>query len=190
MGSSGDGSLASSDGTGKQSLCSTALLCWHAATGLYKFSHPCGNVCQRLPVSNLQLQLYCSPLTQQMCQGMLSLQPAFTGCVAACFPPAGKGEVFHKGVAISMWQNSGDDDSNWTNFIKSNFPFKALPFGFKRFSGTHSVLQNCPDTWNRCEQQQLLSCKLSCKQLDMPALLSTRYSTATRRAVHSFGRSV
>jgi hypothetical protein len=62
---------------------------------------------------------------------------------------AGKGEVFHKGVAISMWQNSGDDDSNWTNFIKSNFPFKALPFGFNRFSGKHSVLQTCPDTWNR-----------------------------------------
>jgi hypothetical protein len=74
--------------------------------------------------------------------------------------PAGKGEVFHKGVAISMWQNSGDDDSNWTNFIKSKFPFKALPFGFNRFSGKHSVLKTCPDTWNRCAQQQLLSCKL------------------------------
>lgn len=60
-----------------------------------------------------------------------------------------KMEVFHKGVAISMWQNSGDDDSNWTNFIKSNFPFAALPIGFNRFSGKYSVLQTCPDTWNR-----------------------------------------
>lgn len=60
-----------------------------------------------------------------------------------------KDQVFHKGVAISMWQNSGDDDSNWTNFIKSNFPFAALPFGFNRFSGKHSVLQTSPDTWNR-----------------------------------------
>lgn len=49
-----------------------------------------------------------------------------------------------------MWQNSGDDDSNWTNFIKAKFPFKALPFGFNRFSGKYSVLENCPDTWNRC----------------------------------------
>lgn len=61
----------------------------------------------------------------------------------------GKEDVFHKGVAISMWQNSGDDDSNWTNFIKSSFPFAALPIGFNRFSGKYSVLQNCPDTWNR-----------------------------------------
>lgn len=61
-----------------------------------------------------------------------------------------KMNVFHKGVAISMWQNSGDDDSNWTNFIKSNFPFAALPIGFNRFSGKYSVLQSCPDTWNRC----------------------------------------
>jgi hypothetical protein len=60
-----------------------------------------------------------------------------------------KENVFHKGVAISMWQNSGDADSNWTNFIKSNFPFAALPIGFNRFSGKYSVLQNCPDTWNR-----------------------------------------
>jgi hypothetical protein len=60
-----------------------------------------------------------------------------------------KGNVFHKGVAISMWQNSGDEDSNWTNFIKSNFPFKALPFGFHRYSGKYSVMENCPDTWNR-----------------------------------------
>lgn len=60
-----------------------------------------------------------------------------------------KENVFHKGVAISMWQNSGDDDSNWTNFIKSNFPFAKLPIGFNRFSGKYSVLQNCPDTWNR-----------------------------------------
>lgn len=60
-----------------------------------------------------------------------------------------KTDVFHKGVAISMWQNSGDADSNWTNFIKSNFPFAALPIGFNRFSGKYSVLQTCPDTWNR-----------------------------------------
>eukprot|EP00882_Tetradesmus_deserticola_P029332 GHRQ01032847.1.p3 GENE.GHRQ01032847.1~~GHRQ01032847.1.p3 ORF type:complete len:213 (+),score=72.06 GHRQ01032847.1:292-930(+) len=76
-----------------------------------------------------------------------------------------KGQVFHKGVAISMWQNSGDDDSNWTNFIKSNFPFKALPFGFNRFSGKHSVLQSCPDTWNRYEEDVELAVKAGCNAL-------------------------
>ncbi len=64
-------------------------------------------------------------------------------------PSAFKDEFFRKGVAISMWQNSGDEDSNWTHFIKSFLPFKWLPFGIKRYSGKYSVLQTCPDTWNR-----------------------------------------
>jgi hypothetical protein len=70
---------------------------------------------------------------------------------AAAAAAAAKDKLFHKGVAISMWQNSGDDDSNWTNFIKSKFPFAALPVGTARYSGKYSVLQACPDTWNRCE---------------------------------------
>lgn len=65
-----------------------------------------------------------------------------------------KDDVFHKGVAISMWQNSGDEDSNWTNYIKSKFPFKCLPFGLKRYSGKYSVQETCPDTWNRLVNQQ------------------------------------
>jgi hypothetical protein len=60
-----------------------------------------------------------------------------------------KADLWHKGVAISMWQNSGDEDSNWTAFIKSKFPFSALPFGFNRYSGKYSVRQTCPDTWHR-----------------------------------------
>jgi hypothetical protein len=56
---------------------------------------------------------------------------------------------WHKGVAISMWQNSGDADSNWSSFIRSKFPFAALPFGFNRYSGKYSVDESCPDTWNR-----------------------------------------
>lgn len=103
--------------------------------------------------------MLCYPQKQQLCQGVLAFLSTHLSPpnLRTCFlVPAGKGEVFHKGVAISMWQNSGDDDSNWTNFIKSNFPFKALPFGFKRFSGKHSVLQTCPDTWNRCAAQQRL----------------------------------
>lgn len=62
---------------------------------------------------------------------------------------AAKGDVWHKGVAISMWQNSGDEHSNWTAFIRSKLPFKWLPFGFKRFSGRWHVNERSPDTWNR-----------------------------------------
>jgi hypothetical protein len=60
-----------------------------------------------------------------------------------------KYNVFHKGVAISMWQNSGDQDSNWSNFIRSKFPFAKLPVGLNRYSGRYSVLETCPDTWDR-----------------------------------------
>jgi hypothetical protein len=60
-----------------------------------------------------------------------------------------KGGVWHKGVAISMWQNSGDEDSNWTEFINSRFPFKWLPFGMNRYSGRWNVNERSPDTWNR-----------------------------------------
>eukprot|EP00879_Flechtneria_rotunda_P018261 GHRR01019158.1.p1 GENE.GHRR01019158.1~~GHRR01019158.1.p1 ORF type:complete len:399 (+),score=104.76 GHRR01019158.1:203-1399(+) len=73
-----------------------------------------------------------------------------------------KGEVFHKGVAISMWQNSGDDDSNWTNFIRSKYPFKSLPFGVKRYSGKYNLEQSCPDTWNRYEEDIALAKKAGC----------------------------
>jgi hypothetical protein len=62
---------------------------------------------------------------------------------------AAKEQVWHKGVAISMWQNSGDDESNWTTFINSKWPFKCLPFGLNRYSGRYNVNESCPDTWNR-----------------------------------------
>ena len=61
-----------------------------------------------------------------------------------------KGDLWHKGVAISMWQNSGDEASNWTTFINSRLPFRWLPFGFKRYSGRWNVNERSPDTWNRC----------------------------------------
>ena len=61
-----------------------------------------------------------------------------------------KEQVWHRGVAISMWQNSGDEASNWTAFINSKFPFKSLPFGLNRYSGNWNVNERCPDTWDRC----------------------------------------
>jgi hypothetical protein len=48
-----------------------------------------------------------------------------------------------------MWQNSGDQDSNWSNFIRSSFPFAKLPVGLNRYSGRYSVHETSPDTWNR-----------------------------------------
>lgn len=60
-----------------------------------------------------------------------------------------KESVWHKGVAISVWQNSGDEASNWTAFINSKFPFKSLPFGFNRYSGRYNVNEVSPNTWDR-----------------------------------------
>ncbi|KIY97953.1 beta-glucosidase, partial [Monoraphidium neglectum] len=73
-----------------------------------------------------------------------------------------KEQVWHRGVAISMWQNSGDEHSQWTAFIRSRFPFKALPFGFNRYSGSHSVNESCPNTWDRYEEDFNLAKEAGC----------------------------
>lgn len=53
---------------------------------------------------------------------------------------------FQKGVAISVWQNSGDEDSNWARYSKSRWPF--LSFGVSAIRGVHNVDINT-DFWNR-----------------------------------------
>lgn len=53
---------------------------------------------------------------------------------------------FQKGVAISVWQNSGDQDSNWARYSKSRWPF--LSFGVSAIRGVHNVDINT-DFWNR-----------------------------------------
>lgn len=57
--------------------------------------------------------------------------------------PSGNNLINILGVAISMWQNSGDKDSNWTRFINE-----------RRFCGMCSTVADgttdkFPDTWNR-----------------------------------------
>jgi hypothetical protein len=52
--------------------------------------------------------------------------------------------LFHKGVAISVWQNSSDEASNWTAFMRR-----------KRFFGQGQLLQafmESNDFWNRWDE--------------------------------------
>lgn len=53
---------------------------------------------------------------------------------------------FLKGAAISVWQNSGDDDSNWTRFAKSRWPFRS--FGVSAIRGKYNI-DKCSDFWNK-----------------------------------------
>eukprot|EP00877_Chromochloris_zofingiensis_P007596 jgi/Chrzof1/308/Cz01g10210.t1 len=71
-------------------------------------------------------------------------------------------DKFHKGVAISMWQNSGDEHSNWTNFVRSKFPFNRLPFGLNRYSGKYGIHHNNPNTWDRYREEIELAHKIGC----------------------------
>ena len=54
---------------------------------------------------------------------------------------------FLKGVAVSVWQNSGDPDSNWTRFAKSRWPFSW--FGVSTIRGKYNI-DTCSDFWNKC----------------------------------------
>jgi hypothetical protein len=52
------------------------------------------------------------------------------------------GSLFHKGVAISVWQNSSDEASNWSAFMKR-----------KRYFGQGHLVQafmESNDFWNKC----------------------------------------
>lgn len=61
--------------------------------------------------------------------------------------PTGVMNKFQKGVAISVWQNSGDGDSNWARYAKSRWPFRS--FGISAIRGMHNIDTNS-DFWNRC----------------------------------------
>ena len=74
-----------------------------------------------------------------------------------------KDAVWHKGVAISMWQNSGDPMlSNWSKFVARKFPFGWLPVGLARYQGAFSVHECHPDTWERYTEDIGLAKKLGC----------------------------
>lgn len=66
--------------------------------------------------------------------------------------------VFQKGVAISVWQNSGDEHSQWARFANDRVPFKR--FGIKRCSGP-SIGKSC-DYWDRYKEDIALTAKLGC----------------------------
>jgi hypothetical protein len=57
-------------------------------------------------------------------------------------PNGGKSETvrFLRGAAISVWQNSGDNDSNWTRFAKSRWPFRY--FGVSAIRGKYNIDTN------------------------------------------------
>jgi len=79
-------------------------------------------------------------------------------------PPAHpKDAVFHKGVAISVWQNSGDPMlSNWSRFVARKFPFGWLPVGTNRFQGRYSIHDCSPDSWDRYKEDISLAKELGC----------------------------
>lgn len=67
---------------------------------------------------------------------------------AAAQPVVGAGleERFLKGVAVSVWQNSGDAGSNWTRFAKGRWPFSWL--GVSAVRGKYNI-DTCSDFWNK-----------------------------------------
>ncbi|KAG2442823.1 hypothetical protein HXX76_002902 [Chlamydomonas incerta] len=64
---------------------------------------------------------------------------------------------FLKGAAISVWQNSGDDDSNWTRFAKSRWPFRS--FGVSAIRGRYNI-DKCSDFWNNYERDIKLAAEI------------------------------
>lgn len=71
-------------------------------------------------------------------------------------------EVFVKGVGVHLWQSSGDKDSNWTHLLKSWRPLNFLRFALARLRGGPTVLEVCPNSWDRYEEDSALSEALGC----------------------------
>lgn len=58
-------------------------------------------------------------------------------------------ESFVKGVGTHMWQSSGDETSNWTSILRSWHPLNFPRFAMARLTGGFTVLEKCPNSWNR-----------------------------------------
>ena len=55
-------------------------------------------------------------------------------------------EEFHKGVAISMWQNSGGENSNWGQFVNQ----RGKCFGlYPNIMDRSDPSEASPDFWHR-----------------------------------------
>ncbi|KAF6258060.1 glycoside hydrolase superfamily [Scenedesmus sp. NREL 46B-D3] len=71
-------------------------------------------------------------------------------------------EVFVKGVGTHMWQSSGDESSNWTHILKSWGLLNYPRFLMARLFGGLTVLESCPNSWDRYEEDASLSASLGC----------------------------
>lgn len=66
----------------------------------------------------------------------------------------GQPRDFQKGVAISVWQNTADNDlSNWTRYAYSSWPFSSFPLKYlcwpiSTTQGSHKVGKSC-NFWHR-----------------------------------------
>lgn len=91
-------------------------------------------------------------------------QAAQAAMAASSKPPSHpKDAVWHKGVAISMWQNSGDPMlSNWSQFVARKFPFGWLPIGLNRYQGPYSIHEVNPQSWDRYKEDIQLVKQLGC----------------------------
>jgi hypothetical protein len=61
-------------------------------------------------------------------------------------------EAFVKGVGTHMWQSSGDESSNWTHILRSWGLLNYPRFFMARLFGGLTVLESCPNSWDRCVQ--------------------------------------
>ncbi|KAF8057245.1 RSP2 [Scenedesmus sp. PABB004] len=80
-----------------------------------------------------------------------------TGAAAAAPAPAppDRGDLFHKGVAISVWQSSPDEGSNWTAFMRRRRFFGQPPDAFETSN----------DFWTHYEADVQLAASLGCNAL-------------------------
>lgn len=72
-----------------------------------------------------------------------------TGAANGTAPKIEETKRFLKGAAISVWQNCGDKDSNWTRFAKQRWPFRY--FGVSSIRGKYNIDVNS-DFWNNYER--------------------------------------
>jgi beta-glucosidase len=100
---------------------------------------------------------------KQRAQAQAAAQAAAMAASAAKPPAHSKDAVWHKGVAISMWQNSGDPMlSNWSQFVARKFPFGWLPVGLNRYQGPYSIHEVNPGSWDRYKEDIALVKQLGC----------------------------
>ncbi|WIA39927.1 hypothetical protein OEZ86_013361 [Tetradesmus obliquus] len=71
-------------------------------------------------------------------------------------------EVFVKGVGTHMWQSSGDESSNWSHILRSWGLLNYPRFAMARLLGGFTVLERCPNSWDRYEEDAALSSSLGC----------------------------